>query len=369
MYNPASWLTLKSVPGIGNLRFRKLVAAFGSPDAVLSASEAALSSVSGISPDIASRIRSGGNRKWAEQEAETAEQEGIRLLCLGTPAYPALLSEIFDPPPVVYVKGELPQDAVAVGIVGSRRATRYGQETAHGIAGELATSGALVVSGLAIGIDTAAHKGALDANGSTIAVLGCGLHHCYPERNRSLAGLIAQRGALVSELSLDTPPEARQFPARNRLISGLSVGVAVIEAAEKSGSLITARMALEQGREVYALPGSVRSKTSQGTHHLLKQGAKLIVSAADILEDLPFSPSAASPFHSEPNFKDSEKSLDPTEITVLKALDPYPVHIDDIGRRIGLESCRLSALLLRLELAGRVQQYPGKYFAKAEEAP
>lgn len=365
MHPALPWLRLSSANGIGPLRFRRLVSHFGSPDAVLGASRSQLLASPGISDRLADAICHVANAASAPflDEIRLAETQGVRLLCLGTESYPPLLSEIADPPPVLYIRGNFPTDGAAVSIVGSRNATRYGCESAHRLAGDLSRAGLMVISGMARGIDAAAHEGALAAKGTTIAVLGCGLSRVYPPEHGRLAQEIAANGAIVSEYPMAARPDAAHFPARNRIIAGLSLGTAVIEAADRSGSLITARLAAEQGREVFAMPGSTRSSRSVGTHRLLRQGAKLLETASDILEEFP---GFSAPFLG--NQTDCvEKSLDLTESTVFKALDPYPVHIDDIARRIGMATGPLSAVLLKLEIAGKVVQYPGKYFAQTED--
>lgn len=357
------WLKLQAVPGIGPLRFSLLMEKFGSPEKAMKASIAELTSIPGISRRLAENLRSAFFLPDAphEEEIRLAKREGVRIIGLGMPEYPELLSRIPDPPPILYVKGDLPSDAVAVAIIGSRNASRYGLENAFSIAGDLARSSLLVVSGLARGIDAAAHEGALAAGGKTIAVLGSGLGRIYPPENGKLAEKIAENGALISPFAMKTPPDAMNFPARNRIISGLSLGVAVIEAAERSGSLITARLAAEQGREVFALPGNVRSGKSTGSHRLLKEGACLVESAEDILNELQILPRSIPK-----NIPVEEKnSLALPETTVLKALDSYPVHIDTLAFQTGIAAGRLSAILLTLELQGMVVQHPGKHFSKA----
>lgn len=336
---------------------------FLAPERAMQASITELTSVPGISRRLAENLRGAFflPDDPFEKEIRLAERHGVHIIGLGMPEYPELLSRIPDPPPIVYVKGELPRDAAAVAIIGSRNATRYGLENAFSIAGDLARAGILVVSGLARGIDAAAHEGALAAGGKTLAVLGSGLARIYPPENGRLAEKIAANGALVSPFAMTAPPDAANFPARNRIISGLCIGVAVIEAAERSGSLITARLAAEQGREVFALPGNVRSGKSTGSHRLLREGACLAENAEDILSELNML--QAKPLEKSP--AEEKNSLALPESTVLKALDSYPVHIDALALQTGIAAGPLSAILLTLELEGRVVQHPGKYFSRA----
>jgi len=279
---------------------------------------------------------------------------------------PALLRHIPDPPPFLYVYGNLHATQKNIAVVGSRNATGYGISITKKICADLAALKLTVVSGMARGIDTAAHEGALAGKGMTIAVLGSGLENIYPAENRKLFHTISENGAVVSEFSLKTEPDARNFPVRNRIISGISLGTVVVEATKNSGSLITARLAAEQNREVFAIPGSIQSFKSTGTHTLIKQGAKLVEHAQDIMEELAHQ---IYPHHTHnfdaPEIHDAinELSLSPDESKVFNALEPYPIHIDDLARKISMESNKLSGILLHLELKGIVQQSPGKLFS------
>jgi DNA processing protein len=277
------------------------------------------------------------------------------------------LREIPDPPPYLYVYGKLDERPKKIAVVGSRHATTYGINTARDLCKDLASLGITVVSGMARGIDTAAHEGALMGKGKTIAVLGCGLDRIYPAENQKLYHRISENGAVVSEFTLMTEPEAHNFPIRNRIISGMSLGTVVVEASKKSGSLITARLAAEQNREVFAVPGSVQSFKSTGTHTLIKQGAKLVEHAQDVIEELgPFLETQmpiAGDFKRQDNTAEVKASLSSEEAFVFQILGPYPEHIDDLVRKTEMETGKLSSILLKLELKGIVQQSPGKLFS------
>lgn len=359
------WLTLKNAPGVGNLLFKRLIDRFGEPERVLAAAPEELGTVEGIGVRVARSLsgRVPGREEHAELEALT--RTPYRVIVLTDVAYPRLLREIVDPPPLLYVHGELGTLTRAVALVGSRTPTRYGVTTTRRLAGELVEHGITVVSGMARGIDTEAHAGALDAGGRTVAVLGSGLNRIYPHENRDLFHRIARSGAVVSEFPLDTPPEPHRFPARNRVISGLSLGTVVVEASRKSGSLITARLALEQGREVFAVPGNIQSFKSAGTHGLIRQGAALVESARDILEELAVAlkTEAVREIVRHEDLSGRLPGLSAPEIQVLRAIGPYPVHIDELGARAGMASAELAALLMRLELKGLIIQSPGKIFA------
>ncbi len=285
------------------------------------------------------------------------------ILRLKDAGYPKALRATFDPPSVLYVGGELlPDDVQAVAVVGSRHASAYGLSAAEAIARDLASAGVTVVSGLAVGIDSAAHRGALAAGGRTIAVLGCGIDVAYPRRNQKLACEIAKQGAVVSEFNPGTPPEAWRFPRRNRIVAGLSLGVVVVEAGEKSGSLITARLGLEAGRDVFAVPGEIGLARTRGTHRLLREGAKLVECGADVLEEVApwlLPPSASG----QPRSPDGEPS--PEARSVLEAFDGSVVHVDRLIARSGLGAARTLEILLDLELRGAVRRHPGMLYSRA----
>jgi DNA processing protein len=362
------WLALKHVPGIGNLMFNRLVAEIGSPRAVLDAPATRLSRVSGMTPRLVRAIKDYRCPDWALMEIERCTQKGFRIITQTSTDYPALLSHIPDPPPLLYCYGALTATQGHIAMVGSRKASAYGKVNAKRLAEELAARGIGVVSGMARGIDTTAHIGALDGGGRTVAVLGSGLECVYPEQNLKLYHRIAENGAVISEFPLDAKPEPHHFPQRNRIISGMALGTVVVEAADRSGSLITARLAAEQGREVFAVPGSIHAATARGTHHLIRQGAKLIENVEDILEEIApqisaFPDQPPVPVTSAPSAGARERTpLNPEETRLLDAMGPYPVHIDVLARRCNLEIGAMSAILLQLELKGAVVQEPGKYF-------
>lgn len=286
---------------------------------------------------------------------------GICCLTLDNPAYPYLLKQVTHPPPLLYSLGSWINESAVVAIVGSRRCTVYGREIARRLAGELALAGITVVSGLALGVDTAAHQGALASGGRTIAVLGCGLDRCYPPSNTGLMKAIRANGAVLSEFPLDTRPLPQHFPQRNRIISGLSLGTVVVEATQKSGALITANYALEQNREVFAVPGHVDSPYSRGCHRLLKEGARLVETYTDILEELQILPITAA---AEAAAAGSAKICTEAEENLLKLISHQPQQIDEIIRLSGLNAGQIGTLLLELELKGLVRQLPGKYFLR-----
>jgi DNA processing protein len=356
------WIGLKAVPGIGNVAFRRLLERFDTPEAVLKASSVSLAGIKGITPAVLEGIAAGGWRRFADEECRRLEASTARLVTYVSSDYPKSLFEIPDPPPFLYVKGELRSCELAIAIVGSRRATAYGLMTTGKFSEALANHGVCVVSGMARGVDTAAHKGALNTGGRSIGVLGCGVDKVYPPENRALFADMAEKGCLVSEFPLGTLPLAENFPRRNRIISGLSSGVLVVEAAEKSGSLITAQFALEHGRDVYAVPGNISFATSRGCNRLIKQGAKLADCVEDILEDLPGGELAAL---DTPLFKPPPRTfaLTPKEAAIYELLARSPLHIDDIISQTELTAGEVSSMLLHLELKGAVTPLPGTHYA------
>jgi DNA processing protein len=355
--DPFYWFALRSVPLVGNLTFRRLLTAFGSPEKVLQASAAEIAAVEGVRSTVAGAIKSHDYRRAAEAESAALLRCGASVVTLADADYPPLLKEIPDPPPYLYLHGSLPASRTAIAVVGSRRASEYGISIATRLARELAEQGITIVSGLAQGVDAAAHRAALQVAGSTVGVLGCGIDLVYPAENRRLYQEMAEKGGIISEFPIGTPPDAPNFPRRNRIISGLCRGVLVVEAAEKSGSLITAAFALEQGREVFAVPGNITFRASRGTNSLIKQGAKLVETVADILGELPPEPTELPQWARKQQF-----TLSPQEESLCALLTEGPLHIDDVTHRSGLTVPAVSAMLLRLELQGAITQLSGKIF-------
>jgi DNA processing protein len=352
---------LNSISVFGATRITSLVKNFGSAEAAWSVSP------ENYPPHLElqnyyDRITKERSVINPEKEWEQLEKTGVHCITPNCPGYPSLLRQVSVPPPLLYYRGSLERiNNPAVAIVGSRRATFYGSEVAGRLAGELALAGVAVISGMALGVDTAAHRGALEKGGYTAAVLGCGLGRCYPPRNRELMEQLAATGAVISEFSIMAEPHAVHFPQRNRIISGLSLGTVVVEATEKSGALITAGYALEQNREVYAVPGNIGSPYSRGCHRLLKEGAKLVETVKDILDELYISSETGEQLSldfAEPELSVPEKKL----IDIL----PYqPMHIDSIIQLSGMSASEASALLLALEIRGLIKQTPGKYFCRS----
>ncbi len=352
------WFALKAIPHVGNVTFRRLVERFASPENVFRASAEELASVRGVHPDSASSIRNRDCLAEAEREWRAVTRAGADIITFLSPQYPKALLQISDHPPYLYVKGALHGEEPAIAIVGSRRASGYGMTTAEKFARELSAHRVAIVSGMARGIDTASHIGALKADGRSIGILGCGIDVIYPKENSRLFSGISAKGALVSEFPMGTEPRPENFPRRNRIISGISMGVLVVEASENSGSLITAQYALEQGREVFAVPGNINYGSSRGTNRLIKQGAKLVERVEDILEELPWS-SANGSIPLPPQ----RTTLSPKEAAIYTLLASSPLHIDDIILKSALTVGEVSAILLRLELNGIITQLPGKYFS------
>jgi len=354
------WLRLHLTRGLGRTGLVRLIDAFGSLEAILAAGPAAWVSRAGIRPGVASAFAEV-DRDDLAAAVEALERAGARIipLCDDT-AYPPLLRQIHDPPALLYVRGRLPQiDSLAV--VGARHASQAGRQLTRQLCAELAGRGITIVSGLARGIDTAAHQGALEGEGVTVGVLGCGIDRVYPPENDRLFLRILERGAILSEYPPGTLPLAGHFPGRNRIISGLCRGVLIVEAAEESGSLITADFALEHGREVFAVPGAVFSPTSRGVNRLLKEGARPVTEAADILEVLwPQLPSRDARQCQEAW---SEK-LKGSALRLYQELGQAPLHIDELARTSGLTPMEVSAILLTLELQGGVEQLPGMRYVR-----
>jgi DNA processing protein len=356
-----SWQCLAAAPGIGPVLFRQLIKRFGSPERVLAASPEELCSLPNIDEKRARAILKSGQVRLPRGWPSLLERLGARLLTYRDPAYPQRLLTTYDFPPLLYVRGQLTEpDDLAVAVVGSRRASPYGQRVAESVSAGLVRRGITVVSGLARGIDSIAHKAALDNGGRTIAVLGSGIDIVYPGENQALAERIVEGGAIVSEFPLGTKPEPGHFPRRNRIISGLSLGVVVIEARIKSGALLTAHFALEQGREVFAVPGDINLPGTRGPHRLIQEGAKLVWRVDDILEEFPLPGKLVS---REPS---AEPALDVTadEGQILALLTDCPVPVDDLIDRSGLRPAEVLAALFSLEMKGIARQLSGKRFVR-----
>jgi DNA processing protein len=360
----ASWLALARIRGLGCASFKKLADFFGDPVRALSATENTLAQVPGLERPAIEGIL--GFSEWGEvaKEIERSAQAGAIILPYTAARYPARLKTIADPPPFLYVKGELrDEDERAIAVVGSRSASEYGLRVTRDLCGGLASLGFTIVSGMARGIDAAAHEAALEAGGRTVAVLGSGIDVVYPPEHEQLYQKISRQGAVVSEWSMGTPPISFNFPARNRLISGMAVGVVVVEATEKSGSLITAALALEQGREVFAVPGEAGASRSRGTHQLIRQGAKLVERVEDILEEVApqlagrsTTPQASLPLALPPN-------LSPEAKKIFELVLGRPRQIDEVIETSGLAPAKVSEILLDLEILGLLKQLPGKRFS------
>jgi DNA processing protein len=358
----AAWLRLVEAPGVGRESARRLLARHGSPEAVLGASKQALSeSLTSAQVDALKQTAPAFDALLDTTLAWLggASGEARHVVPLGDAAYPAAWLETADPPLLVYAIGRLGLlQSPSLAIVGSRNPTPQGAENARSFAAAMSRAGLTVVSGLALGVDGAAHAGALEGPGSTVAIVGTGLDRVYPKRHLTLAHRIAREGLLLSEYPLGMPPLAENFPRRNRLIAGLARGTLVVEAALASGSLITARQAVEAGREVFAIPGSIHSPQSRGCHALIKQGAKLVESAEDVLDELSFAPfGGADPVTAR---SAEAQPQDP----LLEALGHETMTLDALAHRTGIEPATLSARLLELELAGQVARLPGQSFQR-----
>lgn len=360
----AAWLRLTLIPGIGGETQRKLLAAFGLPEAIFAASRSSLRSLIGKNADL---LLDFSPQEAVDRSIAWASQPGNHILTLADSNYPPALLEIADPPSLLYVRGDpsllLQQNSLAV--VGSRNATPQGIQNAESFAKSLAAQGICIISGLALGIDAAAHRGALAGQGKTIAIIGTGADRLYPARNKELALKIIESGAIVSEFPLGTQALAHNFPRRNRIISGLARGVLVVEAATESGSLITARLAGEQGREVFAIPGSIHSPVARGCHQLIKQGAKLVETAQDILEELaPLANLAANLAAPRPTLVPAASDCSSEADPVLTALGHDPCNLDDLVERTGLSAEQLLPELLNLELCGSIAALPGNRYQR-----
>lgn len=370
------WLKLIRAEGVGPATFAKLLKHFETADRILGSSVKELSKVNGVGYKTAERIAATREKFDPASELDLAHKLGVWIINLDDNRYPPVLKQIYDPPPVLYIKGTLArQDNLAISIVGSRHCSLYGQEQSSRLAHLLSSAGFTVCSGMARGIDTAAHQGALSAGGRTIAVQGCGLANIFPPENNKLFELISKSGACISELPLQSEPLSVNFPPRNRIIAGLSLGTIVVEAELHSGALITARAALDYNREVMAVPGKIDSPLSQGAHQLIKQGASLIGSVEDVMEALGYigeqleghvSATAArvSDNMEEPLFDVSRLKMNEDETTIYGHLSNEPLHVEQIIAETNLMPGNVNAALISLRLKGLIKQLPGSLFVK-----
>jgi len=364
-------IALSLVPGVGATRLRALLARFDAPSAVFRASRSALEQVDGVGPQTAEAILTFDDRSAVEKEIERAEALGAELVSPWDPRFPDRLGEIYDPPAFLWMRGTLPEvEPPMVTVVGTRRCTDYGRAQAHHFGAELARRGFTVVSGLAYGIDAAAHRGVLDAGGRTLAVLGSGVGRIYPPKHTDLAGRIVESGALLSEYAVDAEPDAPNFPERNRILSGLALGTLVVESYAEGGALITARLALEQNREVFALPGAITKDSSRGTNRLIQRGhAKLVMDLEDLLEELPEvtveDPESVDADTVAATPPDPAEELSGEKKRLYDALSDTPVHVDALCEDTGLDPSTALVHLLELEFEGHVRQLAGKQFRRA----
>jgi DNA processing protein len=362
MTRTEAYLILNSLKHVGPVRVRKLLEVLGSVEVIFGTSGSKIASIDGIGQKVADSIKDWEKQFDLDAELKKIEQMKITVLDCEDERYPAMLSEIYDPPLVLYTQGNIEAlNKKSIGVVGSRRTTYYGIETAKKLSYQMAYAGMVVTSGLARGIDTAAHQGAVAAEGPTIAVLGSAIDELYPAENRSLyEKILDTNGTVISEFTLGTKPDKQTFPMRNRIISGLSNGILVVEAPVSSGSMITARMAGEQGRQVFAIPGRIDSPLSKGCHQLIKEGAKLVEEVEDILSEF-------SELYSTKEVKSERpipENLTPEETAILQALTGDESHLDELSEKSGLPTGVVSFNLLRLEMRKLVRQLPGKYFIK-----
>ena len=372
MTEQESLIILNAIPGLGNIRIRKLVDHFGSAEKILSLTEAEFKKEPMVPFNIAQKILEFSKDKFLPDEYNLVFKHETKVISYRDEGFPRNLNEIPDAPVVLYYKGSLiPADEAAVAIVGSRRASLYGLSLAEKFARRLAELGIAVISGLARGIDTAAHRGCLQASGRTLAILGCGLMHVYPKENKGLIENIEKQGAVISEFPMRTLAFAYNFPRRNRIISGLSLGVLVVEASLRSGALVTSRCALEQGREVFAIPGQIDHPNTFGTHRLIKEGAKLVNCVEDILEELKLPLESflfkLKAMHSENAVAAAENSpedLSEEESKIYGAITQQPIYIDELATQWNRSAAEMTGILLTLELKRYVKQLPGKYFVK-----
>jgi DNA processing protein len=370
------WLTLARAKEVGPKTFLRLLEHFGSVDEAIGATVLDLRRIKGIGEQTARTIVSSIGRFNVNKELQMAKKLGVHLIHYEDPRYPPGLKQINSPPPILYVKGSIIEtDKLAIAVVGSRAHDYYGQEQASRFAYTLASSGFTIVSGMAAGIDGWAHRGAMNARGRTIAVQGCGLAHIFPQENTDLFNSIPKHGACISELPLDTEPRGENYPARNRIIAGLAIATLVIQASGRSGALITAKYAMETGREVMAVPGNIDNLLNQGCHQLIKQGAKLIENIDDIMEAIDYFGATVKEYVAETSSK-AEKDLfsgqpEPKELNLSDAerklyeiIKTRPDHIDHLIRSSGLGTGQVNAALITLRLKGLIRQHPGNHYSR-----
>lgn len=359
MTDREAYIALNMIQGIGPVSVASLVAALGSPAAILKAGRAELEGARGIGPEIASKILGQREHVDPAKEIESAAKIGVSIITREDADYPRRLREIHDPPLALYVKGKLAGGESCIAVVGTRHATRYGRDCAERLAYQLVQAGFTVSSGLALGIDTAAHRGAIKAGGRTVAVVGSGINIVYPPENSALADDIAGNGAVVSEFPLNRQPDRTTFAIRNRIVSGMSMGVIVVEAGTTSGALITARQALEQGRSVFAVPGRIDSPASRGPHQLLRTGARLVEDIEDVLEEFEF----LIPPRNTAKLAERDgpaPKLSPEESRIVEVLADGAMDVDSLIRLSGIEAAKVSSLMIGLEMKKVARMLPGR---------
>ncbi|MDK2821955.1 MAG: processing protein [Clostridia bacterium] len=361
MEEKAFWVAFNQTPGLGIRRVLRLIEFFGTAKAAWYANESELLKVKGLGKTLVTSLIYWRRKKEPERIIEELNHKGIKVVTLIDKEYPIELKRIYDPPPVIYWRGkQLPNKGLKIAIVGTRRATPYGLKVAETLSADLVAAGVGIVSGLARGIDAAAHKGVIKQGGMTWGVLGCGVDVVYPPEHKNLYHQVMERGAILSEYPPGTRPEARNFPARNRIISGLTAGIVVVESAKRSGALITADLALEQNRDVFAVPGPITSRCSEGPNNLIKQGAKVVTQVEDILEE----------YNLKPVLKDDSKdkneadNLTTNEEKVLAGLSLVPTHIDAIISMTGLSPGELNNILIQLEIRQLIRRMPGGFYIR-----
>ncbi len=365
----SAYIALNMIAGVGPVKVRAMIDALGSPQAILSADCEALRGVRGIGPELARRISEPDERPDVSSEEKRARRVGARIVTFLDEEYPSRLREIHDPPLALYVRGTLePSDFHSIAIVGSRRTTLYGRTAADRLAYQLAKAGLVVVSGLARGIDTAAHEGALKGEGRTGAVIGSALDRLYPPENRTLSRAIEKSGFVMSEFPLGTEPGKTTFPMRNRIVSGLCVGVIVVEADRRSGALITANQATEQGRIVFSVPGRIDAPTSRGCHELLKQGARLVEGVDDVLEELEYLIPSDRKAKAQELDRGPEIQLSEPEQRIVRALWDGPLDVDNLSRKTRLSISEISTCMIKLEMKRVVRMGPGRVVELSEAA-